>query len=152
MRHSVLRRRATVRSSFRALFAVAAVMGSLAACGDDGLIDPNPIAGAYTATTFRVTPAGQSEIDVLTQGGALVIAIGVDNTTAGTLNLPAVVTGDEALQASMAGTAELNGSGVQFDQTADTFVRDLNWAFTNNTISVTNQSVGGASFTIVLTR
>ena len=148
-------RRTSVRTSFRSLLAAVtavAVVGALSACGDDGLIDPNPVAGAYTATTFRATPTGLSEIDVLAQGGSLVITIGPDNTTVGTLSLPAVVTGDVALQASMVGTAEVNGSGVTFDQAADTFVRDLNWTFSNNVISVTNQSVGGANFTIVLSR
>lgn len=140
------------RSPFRSLFAAVAIMSTLAACGDDGLIDPDPIAGVYTATTFRVTPSGQQEIDVLAQGGSLTITIGANNTTTGSLTLPAVVTGDVALQENMAGTAERNGNGVTFEQTADTFVRDLNWTVINNTIAVTNQSVGGATWTIVLAR
>ncbi len=128
------------------------MLGTLAACGDDGAIDPDPIAGTYTATTFRVTPSAATEINVLEQGGNLTIVIGANNATTGTLNLPSVVTGGNALQASMAGTIERDGNGVTFDQTADTFVRDLNWTFTGNTITATNQSVGGASWTIVLTR
>jgi hypothetical protein len=134
-----------------ALAAVAAVT-TLSACGDDGALEPDPILGAYTATTFRVTPAGESEIDVLAEGGSLSITIGTNFTTTGSLVLPASVTGDEALQESMAGVADREGNGVQFVQTADTFVRDLNWTVGDDTISVTNQSVGGASFTIVLTR
>lgn len=140
------------RSPFRSLFAAVAIMSTLAACGDDGVIDPDPIAGVYTATTFRVAPSGQQEINVLAQGGSLTMTIGANNTTTGSLNLPATVTGGTALQASMAGRAERNGNGVKFEQTADTFVRDLNWTVINNTITVTNQTVGGATWTIVLAR
>ncbi len=134
------------------MLAVALVASTLSACGDDGVINPDPIAGAYTATTFRATPTGLAEIDILAQGGGLVLSINGANTTAGTLSLPAVVTGTVATQVSMAGTATRNGSGVKFEQSADTFVRDLNWTFANNTLSVTNQSVGGATYTIVLAR
>ncbi len=144
--------RTSRRSTYRSLLAAVAIVSTLAACGDDGLIDPDPIVGAYTATTFRATASGQQEIDVLARGGSLTITIGSNNTTTGSLTIPANVTGAAAIQASMAGTIERNGNGVTFEQTADTFVRDLNWTVANNTISVTNQSVGGASWTIVLAR
>ncbi len=137
----------------RAALAATVLVGSLAACGDDGGVTNLPIiGGSYSATTFLVTPDGESQIDVLAAGGRLTIAIGATNATAGTLLLPASVTGDVALTESMAGTAEITGSSVSFDQTADTFVRDLNWAVEDNTIRVSDQSVGGARFTIVLTR
>lgn len=143
---------ASPRSSMRAMLAAIVAVSALAACGEDQAINPDSIVGVYTATTFRATPTGTAEINVLEQGGNLVIAIGGGNTTTGTLTLPAVVTGTVATQASMVGTAVRNGSGVTFDQSADTFVRDLNWTFVNNTLTVTNQSVGGATYTIVLTR
>ncbi len=141
-----------LRTAFRSVFAAVAVLSTLAACGDDGLADPEPIAGTYAATTFRVTPPSATEINVLALGGNLTIIVGANGTTTGTLNLPAVVTGDEALQASMAGIVERDGNGVSFDQMADTFVRDLNWTVAGSTITVTNQSVAGATYTIVLTR
>lgn len=142
----------TTRSSVRLMLAAVFAVGALTACGDDGALDPDSIAGVYTATTFRVTPTGVAEVDVLQQGGSLVITVGGDNATTGVLALPSVVTGTVASQASMAGTAVRNGSGVTFAQSADTFVRSLNWTFASNTLSVTNQSVGGATYTIVLTR
>lgn len=134
------------------MLAAIVAIGTLAACGDDDAIGPDAIVGVFTATTFRVTPAGAAEIDVLQEGGSLVITIGGANATSGSLALPASVTGTVASQTSMAGTAARNGNGVTFDQSADTFVRDLNWTFANNSLSVTNQSVGGATYTIVLTR
>jgi len=144
--------RSPTRASVRLMLAAVFAVGALTACGNDGAIDPDSIAGAYTATTFRATPTGVAEIDVLQQGGSLVITIGGGDATTGLLTLPSVVTGTVASQASMAGTAVRDGSGVTFGQSADTFVRSLNWTFASNTLSVTNQSVGGATYTIVLTR
>lgn len=144
--------RSSSRTSVRAMLAAVVAVGALTACGDDDAIGPDAIVGVYTATTLRVTPTGAAEIDVLEQGGSLVITISGGDATTGSLSLPASVTGTVATQTSMAGTAVRNGSGVTFDQAADTFVRDLNWTYANNTLSVTNQSVGGATYTIVLTR
>lgn len=144
--------RSSARLSVRATLVAIVAVGTLAACGEDGAIAPDAIVGVYTATTFRVTPTDAAEIDVLEEGGSLVITVGGGDVTTGSLVLPATVTGTAALQASMAGNAVRNGSGVTFNQTADTFVRDLNWTYANNAISVTNQSVGGATYTIVLTR
>ncbi len=125
---------------------------TVAACGSDGPTEGPTLAGAYQATTFRVTPTGQSTIDALSQGGALSIVIAANNTTTGTLTLPASVTGAAPLTASMAGTAVRTGGNVDFAQSADSFVRDLTWTLGTNTLSVTDQTVGGARFTIVLTR
>jgi len=139
-------------TSFRSVFATVAMLGTRAACGDDGAIGSGSIAGTYTATTCRLKPPSSSEINVLAQGGNLSIVISGNSTTTGTLNLPAIVTGGAALQTSMAGAVDRNGNSVSFEQTADTFVRDLYWTVSGNTITVTNQSVSGATWTIVLTR
>jgi hypothetical protein len=144
--------RSSRRSSVRTLCSALVAVSALAACGEDRAIDPNSIAGVYSATTFRATPTGAAEIDVLAQGGSLIITIGGGNATTGALTLPATVTGTTTTQTSMAGTAVRTGNGIRFDQTADTFVRDLNWTLANNALSVTNQTVGGVTYTIVMTR
>jgi hypothetical protein len=41
---------------------------------------------------------------------------------------------------------------VQFQQTADTFVRDLTFTIVGNTLQATSQVAGAGSFTITLTR
>jgi type IV pilus biogenesis protein CpaD/CtpE len=122
-----------------------------AACGDDP-VSPAVDAGTYTATTFRVTPTGEQEIDILAQGGALSITIESSNVTSGTLNMPASTTGGAAFVASMAGTVVREGSTVRFEQSADSFVRDLDWTAQGGTLSVTNQALPGATWTITLTR
>jgi hypothetical protein len=52
----------------------------------------------------------------------------------------------------MNGTVVRNGSTIEFQQEADTFVRDLSWSVSTNTLSVVNQRAGAAVFTITLTR
>lgn len=97
-------------------------------CGDLDAPDPSDsLAGTYVATVFNVTPTGN-------------------------LSIPASINGGTALSESMAGTATMTGTNVQFQQSADTFVRDLTWAFANNTLSVSNQTAGGAAQTLTLTR
>lgn len=127
--------------------------GALASCGGDAPTGTTPsIAGAYTATELRVTPNGQSTIDVLAQGGTLAIAIAPDNTTSGTLVLPATVTGGAGVTESMAGTVVRTGNTVRFQQSADTFVRDLTWTASGNTLQVKNQTVGSANYTVTMSR
>ena len=120
-------------------------------CGSDSPSQPASIAGTYTATVFRVTPTGQPTIDVLAQGGSLSITIAADNTASGTLSIPASVAGTP-FTASMTGTVVQTGSTVRFEQTADTFVRDLTFTVVGNTLQATNQVAGVGSFTITLTR
>ncbi len=130
------------------VFASATVLG----CGSDTPTEVPTLAGTYQASTFQVTPTGQSTIDALSQGAVLSVVIAANNATTGTLTLPASVTGDVALTASMAGTAVRTGANVAFQQSADTFVRDLTWTLGATTLAVTDQTAGGARFTIVLTR
>jgi hypothetical protein len=142
------------RLRLRALGRLVTLATSLAGigCGDTGPTDAPSLAGTYAASVFRVTPSGQSQIDVLAQGGSLVLTIATDNsTTTGSLALPASIAGTP-FTASMAGTAIRTGSTVRFQQTADTFVRDLTFTVTANSFQATNQTAGSAAFTITLLR
>lgn len=125
--------------------------GALAACGDSPA-ESGSIAGAYEATTFRATPSGLPAVDVLAQGGALTVVIEADNRTIGTLRVPASLAGGSDFAANMGGTARRTGNTVRFEQSADSFVRDLAWTVSGNTLQVTDQAAGAARFTITLTR
>jgi hypothetical protein len=127
------------------------VLGA-ASCDNDKPTQPPVATTFYDASTFRVTPTGQPTIDVLAQGGSLVLAIASDGVTGGALVLPSNVTGGAALTASMAGTAVRSGSTVTFEQAADTFVRDLTWTVNGSDLQVVNQPAGGAAYTITLSR
>lgn len=122
-----------------------------AACGD-GPTESFTVAGAYSATTFRVTPTGGLPVDVLAAGGSLALEIRADRTTAGTLVIPASVTGGPTLTADLAGTATQNGGTVRFQQSADTFVRDALWSVDGTSLRLIDAPVGGAAATITLTR
>lgn len=130
--------------------AVALLMFATAASGCDST-DPNPLAGTFVATSFIVTEAGEPPMDVLALGGDLTITVAQNNSTAGTLTVPSELTGGSDLSFSMNGTAMRTGNTVQFDQPSDTFVRDLAWTFSGNTL-VANETVSGVSLAITLTR
>jgi hypothetical protein len=134
----------------RFLFLVLSMAATLPSCTKG--TEPEDLAGSYSATVFKVTPAGQATIDVLAAGGSLTITITGNNTTSGTLSIPASLNGGVPFTASMEGTVTLSGSTVAFQQTADTFVRDLSWTFAGNSLSVSNQLVSGDAHTLTLTK
>ena len=145
-----------MRSSFpvvaRALAIASIALATLVACDDDDPMAPEELTGTYVATTFRVTPTGQAAIDVLAEGGSLSVTIASNNAATGTLFIPASATGGQDLTASMSGTVVRSGNTIELQQAADTFVRDLTWTVGATTLAVVNQTAGGASFTITLTR
>jgi hypothetical protein len=125
----------------------------MAGCGGEDTTGPGGLQlGTYTATTFSVTPAGQAPINVLGEGGSLVITIQAGGTTTGSLTVPGTITGGAPFVASMAGTVTETSLTVTFEQTADSFVRDLTWSRQGQIIAVTNQLVAGTSYTIALQR
>lgn len=131
----------------RVLLPALVSLSAVLSCGTE----PSDVFGNWVATTFVVTPTGQAAIDLIPIGGTLAINIDEDNFTTGQLNVPAVA-GQPAFQADMAGSAIVTETAVVFQQSADTFVRDLTWTRGTMVLTVTNQSVGGASYTITLTR
>jgi hypothetical protein len=135
--------------SVRHWLLAASLLFAAAACSSS--TDANPLAGSYVATTFQVTPTGESMIDVLAYGGTLSITIADDNTTSGTLFIPASLAG-EAFTESLAGTAVQTGNRVGFTQVSDTFVRNLTFTINGSTLQTVNQPLNGAMFTVVLTR
>ena len=130
-----------------------AVAGALAACSSDTVTEPTSLAGTYQATTLRALPTGGDDLDLLAEGVSLTLVIAADNSTTGTLTVPGDLTenGEPATQ-SMNGSAVRTGNTVRFQQSADSFVRDLVWTVGSTTLSVNNQTAGGAAFTITLTR
>jgi len=128
-----------------------ASLALLAGCGSS--TEPaGDIAGIYTALVFRVQNPGQAATDVLAAGGTLTITISSSNDVSGSLNVPASLNGGQPFVASMAGTAVRNGNTVTFDQSADTFVRDLEWLVSPGALVVNGQVVGGTAYTVTLAK
>jgi hypothetical protein len=122
---------------------------AVTACGET--TEVGTIAGAYAATKFDVTPDGQSTQNALAEGAVLTIEIAADNSTTGTLSVPASLTGGAPLVASMVGTATLEGDSVRFDQAANTFVRQDYWKRNGSTLSMSHH-VDGVTLAVTLAR
>jgi len=116
---------------------IPALWASIALAGCDSTSPNEEVAGSYAATTFLYIPTGQQPQDVLAAGGSLAIGLTGDGTTTGTLFVPATITGTGDLIESMAGTFTRTGATLTFDQEADTFVRDVTWTVSRNTLTGT---------------
>jgi hypothetical protein len=122
---------------------------AISACGDSN--DPSAsLAGSYTATTLRITPTGGPPADVLAGGGSLTLTIDAQNQVTGNLSVPPSI--DGGIEASMAGTAIVTGSTVRFDQTADTFVRDLTFAIAGSQLGADQTLSTGTRYEVILAR
>ena len=120
-------------------------------CGDPTVsIVADVIPGTYQAVSFKVTPSGQPTVDVLAAGGSLNITIAADGSMTGMLNLPPGLISTGAISANMAGKLVPNSDGTYwFNQTEDTFVRNLAWQqFTDAFVSTSVLS--GVQFQITL--
>jgi hypothetical protein len=111
-----------------------------AAC--DSTEPSSALAGTWVATSFVFTETGAAPVDVLAAGGGLTIAIAGDNSTTGTLTIPGSIIGGSDFVASMAGTAVRSGNTVTFSQPADTFVRNVVWTVSGDTIEGTLTQTG----------
>jgi hypothetical protein len=100
---------------------------AIAACGTDSTgIDL--AAGNYTAIVFT-TSGSSGQTNQLALGGSLSLNLAANGTTSGHLHTAASGS-DPALDADMTGTWTRTGNVVTISQTADTFVRDMPFAFT----------------------
>lgn len=140
------------RPAFVAVLSAAVLaVGTLPACSDS-TAEPTSIAGSYQATTLQVTPDSEPVIDVLAKGGTLSLTIASNNTTTGALTIPGSLTEDgRPIVEDLAGTAVRSGNTVRFQQSGDTFVRDLTFTVSGGRLQTT-QTLSGATYSITLTR
>jgi hypothetical protein len=125
----------------------------LAGCGADAdfVTGTTLQTGIYTAVLFRITPDGQPPIDVLLASGSLTITLGLDGSTVGSLVLPTGVPGGPAT-VGMTGTATVTGLTVTFNQTTDSFVRQVTWNRIGTTLQINSERVGTALYDVTLQR
>lgn len=126
---------------------------TVAACGDDSTGPSRAdVAGDYTATTLVITASGQT-INALAAGVTLDVTLNSDGTTTGRLFTPAEFNDpDEGdLDTDLSGTWTLNGNTVTFQQSGDTFVRDLRFTFRNDRLEADQTLPSGERFQVVLT-
>jgi hypothetical protein len=131
-----------------ALVALAAAGG----CGDDDGFEPSAgdVAGVYEATVFTAT-TGLGTLDLLALGASAEVTLDVDGTTTGRLFIPGAGEGGEDVDEDLVGTWDLSGSTVTFNQTGDTFIRNVDFAASEN--QLTGEGVfDGQQLLLILTK
>jgi hypothetical protein len=109
------------------------------------------MAGDYTATAL-ITSDTSGRVDWIGAGATFTISLAPSGTTTGHLFVPGGGAGGADLDEDMAGTWLFVGSTVTFGQTADTFVRNLDFVPTRNRLSADQTFADGTRFWIVLTK
>ena len=128
-----------------------AAVGAGVACGGEAFSPTTQnVAGAYTATAFTTTTGGVTT-NQLAAGASLTLDLTVGGAVTGRLFLPGGAEGGANLDEDMAGTWTLTGNTVQFDQSADTFVRDVSFVATENRLTG-DDVFGGTTLHVVLTK
>ncbi len=109
---------------------------ALAGCGgDDNPFSPTVanVAGTYNATLFTATGSAGT-FNLLSLGATVHVVLNPDGTTTGHLFVPDIGQEDGELDADLTGTWTLSGSTVTFSQTADTFIRDVEFTASQNSL------------------
>lgn len=125
---------------------------SAAACGDDDSFSPTEetIAGSYTASTFTLSTV-VGEIDLLAGGATVTLDLETDGSTTGRLFVPDGNTDGSDLDEDLAGTWSLADSTVTFDQSAATFLPQLEFIASENRLTGEGTFSGG-TLRLVLTK
>jgi hypothetical protein len=122
---------------------------ALASCDDDPT-GPTTPTGAYEATSWTGTSGGTTT-DVLAAGGSFAITLTPQGTTTGHLFIPDAVTGEGDFDSDLTGTWTQSGSIVEFNHTADTFVRDMPFTVQGTTL-VGDRTFGDLRIRVTLTK
>ena len=118
-----------MRATLIIMTAVAAV-----ACSDSFKPTEENVVGDYTLQMLMTTDTSGTR-DWVAAGATLTLTLDTNGTTTGHLHVPGAGVGGGDFDADMAGTWSLTGSTVTFDQTADTFMRDMDFTAGKNRLS-----------------
>ena len=102
-------------------------------CGGDDSFSPTVenVAGSYQASTLTGTQSGIT-LNLLSLGATVAIVLNEDGTTTGRVFAPGLDEGGQDLDVDLAGTWTLQGETVTFNQTGDSFIRDVPFAVGRN--------------------
>ena len=128
---------------------------ALAGCGGD---DGNPfsptvanVAGTYNASLFTLTSTELGMVNLLSVGATVHVVLNPDGTTTGHIFVPDLGQEDGAVDADLTGTWTLSGSTVTFSQTADTFIRDVEFTAAQNSLE-SEGTFNGATLHLALAK
>ena len=108
-------------------------------------------AGDYTAH-FLMTTDSSGAVDWIARGATLTLGLARDGTTSGRLFVPGGGAGGGDVSADMAGVWLLVNGTVSFGQTADTFVRNMDFVPSPDRLSGDHTFADGKRVRIVLTK
>jgi len=129
------------------LLAAAAVV----ACSDAFKPTIDNVAGDYTLRKFETTDTSGT-IDWVQRGATMTISLAPFGTTIGDLFMPGAGEGGADVETILVGDWTLSGNTITFDMPAiDTFVRDMPWTATENTLSG-DHTFAGTRIKVVLTK
>ena len=129
------------------LLAAAAVV----ACSDAFKPTIDNVVGDYTLQTFETTDTSGTT-NWVQRGGTMTISLSPFGTTIGQLFMPGAGEGGADFETILVGDWSLSGNTVTFDMPAiDTFVRDMPWTATENTLSG-DHTFAGTRIKVVLTK
>jgi hypothetical protein len=128
------------------VLAATIALGSIVACSEGTSPTMAGVAGAYSASVFTTTTSGTTTNEIA-RGSSLTLLLSAQGTVTGSLVIPA-----DGVDEDMAGTWSLNGSTVTFNQSADTFVRDMDFTFGSNGTLTGDQTFGSTRVQITLIR
>jgi hypothetical protein len=119
----------------------------IAGCEDSN--DPDAAVGTYVATSLVTTENGQS-FNHIANGSTITLTLQSGGSTTGTAHLEAAL-GEPDVDWNLSGTWTRNGSTVELDHSADTFLRDMPLTFSGNTLTG-DETFGGGRVQVTLTR
>jgi hypothetical protein len=102
---------------------------ALGSCGGEDTFSPTveSVTGSYTASALTLT-SSIGTTDLLALGSTVALTLAADGTTSGRLFVPGGDDDGGDLDVDLAGTWALSGSTVTFNQTGDSFIRDVEFA------------------------
>ena len=110
------------------------VVAAAVACSDSFKPTAESMVGDYTLQTLTTTDTSGTT-DWVAAGSTLTLSLAANGTTTGNLFIPGAAEGGGDFNADMAGTWSLTGEVITFTQTADTFVRDMDFSAAKDRIS-----------------
>ena len=100
---------------------------TVVACSDSFKPTTENVVGDYSLQSLTTTDTSGTT-DWVAAGSTLTISLDTNGTVTGNLFIPGAAEGGGDFIADMAGTWSLIGDVITFSQTADTFVRDMNFS------------------------
>ena len=109
---------------------------ALAGCGGTTIRSAQPSRTWRGPTTPPCSPrpTRSAPFNLLSLGATVHVVLNPDGTTTGHLFVPDLGQEDGELDADLTGTWTLSGSTVTFSQTADTFIRDVEFTASQNSL------------------